>query len=90
MRRTLLALLFFIALVAIWSAIVRAQIWSPILLPSPASVAEYLTSAFRDGTLLQATSVTLRRLLLGYFIGLAIGLPLALSSTADTRITTEP
>ena len=63
MRRTLLAVLFFIALVVIWSAIVRAQIWSPILLPSPGSVAEYLASAFRDGTLLQATSVTLRRFL---------------------------
>jgi len=78
MRRTLLAILFFIALIAIWAAIVRAQIWSPILLPSPRSVAEYLLSAFRDGTLLQATGVTLRRLLVGYFIGLAIGLPLGL------------
>src|SRR5438132_706599 len=52
MRRTLLAILFFVALIAIWAAIVRAQIWSPILLPSPSSVAEYLLSAFRDGTLL--------------------------------------
>src|SRR5438067_2366744 len=78
MRRTLLAILFFIALIAIWAAIVRAQIWSPILLPSPRSVSEYLVGAFRDGTVLQATGVTLRRLLLGYFIGLTIGLPLGL------------
>ncbi len=83
MRRTLLAILFFIALVAIWSAIVRAQIWSPILLPSPGSVVEYLASAFRDGTLLQATAVTLRRLLLGYFIGLAIGIPLGLLTASS-------
>ena len=78
MRRALLAILFFVALIAIWDVLVRAQIWSPILLPSPKSVAEYLASAFRDGTLLQATAVTLRRLLIGYFIGLAIGLPLGL------------
>src|SRR5438445_5815005 len=83
MRRTLLAILFFIALVAIWTAIVRAQIWSPILLPSPGSVVEYLASAFRDGTLLQATAVTLRRLLLGYFIGLAIGIPLGLLTASS-------
>src|SRR3989440_9836111 len=83
MRRTLLAILFFIALIAIWAAIVRAKIWSPILLPSPRSVVEYLTSAFRDGTLLQAIVVTLRRLLVGYFIGLAIGLPLGLLTASS-------
>jgi NitT/TauT family transport system permease protein len=83
MRRTLLAILFFVALVAIWSAIVRAKIWSPILLPSPRSVGEYIIGAFRDGTLLQATGVTLRRLLLGYFIGLAIGLPLGLLTASS-------
>jgi NitT/TauT family transport system permease protein len=84
MRRALLACLFFVLLLAIWSAIVRAHIWSPILLPSPGSVGEYLSGALRDGTLLQATIVTLRRLLLGYLIGLAIGLPLGLF-TASSR-----
>ena len=83
MRRTLLAVLFFVALVAIWAAIVRAKIWSPILLPSPRSVGEYLISAIRDGTLWQATAVTLRRLLLGYFIGLVIGLPLGLLTASS-------
>jgi NitT/TauT family transport system permease protein len=82
-RRALLAILFFVALVAIWTALVQAQVWSPILLPSPKSVAEYLTSSFRDGTLLQATAVTLRRLLLGYVIGLAIGLPLGLLTASS-------
>lgn len=78
MRRTLLAILFFVALVALWSAIVRAKIWSPVLLPSPHSVWDYLVNASRDGTLVSASMVTLRRLLSGYAIGLAIGLPLGL------------
>jgi NitT/TauT family transport system permease protein len=78
MRRFLLAILFFVALVAIWAVLVKAKIWSPVLLPSPRSVGQYVMGALRDGTLLQATEVTLRRLLLGYFIGLAIGLPLGL------------
>src|SRR5207248_7679011 len=38
----------------------------------------YLVNAARDGSLVSAASVTLRRLLIGYFIGLAIGLPLGL------------
>ncbi|HVI81542.1 MAG TPA: ABC transporter permease [Chthoniobacterales bacterium] len=83
MRRALVAILFFIALIAIWSAMVRARIWSPILLPSPGSVAKYLESAFRDGTLLQATAVTLQRLLFGYVIGLAIGLPVGLLTASS-------
>src|SRR5436189_3759637 len=78
MRRTLLAVLFFVALVAIWAVLVHAEIWSPVLLPSPRNVVDYLVSAARDGTLFSASSVTLRRLFLGYFIGLAIGLPLGL------------
>ena len=82
MRRFLLATLFFVALVTIWHFVVAAGFWSPVLLPSPLSVAQYLFSAARDGTLLQATTVTVRRLLLGYIIGIAIGLPLGLFTSA--------
>lgn len=82
MRRLLLASLFFLVLIAIWHFLVRAGVYSPVLLPSPQSVGEYLVSAARDGTLLQATSVTVRRLLIGYFIGILIGLPLGLFTSA--------
>jgi NitT/TauT family transport system permease protein len=86
MRRTLLAILFFVALAAIWAEVVRAKIWSPVLLPSPASVWEYLVAAVRDGTLLNAAAVTLRRLLIGYLIGLLIGLPLGLLTASWTFV----
>jgi NitT/TauT family transport system permease protein len=84
MRRILLALLFFIALVAIWAVLAHAEIWSPVLLPSPRSVWDYLVNAARDGSLFSASSVTLRRLILGYFVGLAIGLPLGLLTASLT------
>ena len=83
MRRTLLATLFFIVLVAIWHFLVKAGIYSPVLLPSPKSVGDYLVGAAKDGTLLQATGVTVRRLLVGYFIGIVIGLPLGLFTSAS-------
>src|ERR1041384_3670420 len=76
MRRLLLATLFFLALIGAWHLLVKSGRYSPVLLPSPQSVGEYLIGAVRDGTLLQATVVTVRRLLVGYFIGVAIGLPL--------------
>ena len=83
MKRAILAILFFGALVAIWSALVRAEIWSPVLLPSPGAVLDYLAGAARDGTLLSASAVTLRRLLIGYFIGLIVGLPLGLLTASS-------
>ena len=46
--------------------------WSPVLLPPPRAVAEYLWDALRDGTLLDAAGVTLQRLLAGYAIGIAM------------------
>jgi len=86
MRRTLLAILFFVALVAIWTAIVRAKFWSPVLLPSPLNVWDYLVGASRDGTLLSASLVTLRRLLIGYVIGIAVGLPVGLLTASLTFV----
>src|SRR3954453_6513763 len=83
MRRFLFATLFFSVLVTIWHFLVKAEIYSPVLLPAPQSVCEYLVGAARDGTLFQATSVTVRRLLVGYFIGIMIGLPLGLFTSAS-------
>lgn len=84
MRRTLVAGLFFATLVLAWQAMTMTGRWSPVLLPSPASVGEYLWTSLADGSLLDATWVTMRRLLLGYAIGVAIGLPLGLlSSTSE-------
>jgi NitT/TauT family transport system permease protein len=78
MKRFILSALFFIALLAIWHLLVLAKVWSVVLLPDPISVLEYLKGAVGDGTLLQASLVTMRRLLAGYVIGIAAGLPLGL------------
>ena len=78
MKRFILSALFFIALLSIWHFLVLAKVWSPVLLPDPISVWEYLKGAAGDGTLLQASLVTMRRLLAGYVIGIAAGLPLGL------------
>ena len=69
MRRGVVAISFFVALLAAWQAMVISGRWSPVLLPEPTSVAAYLWGAAADGSLFEATSVTLRRLILGYAIG---------------------
>ena len=54
------------------------------ILPPPENVAEYVWGAVREGSLIEASAVTLKRLLIGYAIGLAIAIPLGLLiSTSD-------
>jgi hypothetical protein len=65
MRRLILSALFFLVLLLIWHGLVAAKIWSVVLLPDPISVGDYLRGAAADGTLLQASLVTMRRLLTG-------------------------
>jgi sulfonate transport system permease protein len=78
MRRVFVVIVFFVLLLGMWEVLVRMKIWSPVLVPSPFSVASYLVEAIKDGTLLRATVVTTRRLLIGYALGLVFGLPLGL------------
>jgi NitT/TauT family transport system permease protein len=85
MKRALIALAFFAALIGIWELAVRSGRWSAVLLPSPLYVAEYIWFALLDGTLVESTWVTLKRLLVGYAAGVIIGLPLGLlTSTSET------
>jgi sulfonate transport system permease protein len=84
MRRALVAVTFFLLLIGLWQLATLSGRWSSVLLPSPAMVCEYLWGALRDGSLTEAVEVTLRRLLIGYAIGVVIGLPLGLlTSTSD-------
>jgi NitT/TauT family transport system permease protein len=78
MKRFLSAAAFFAGLLIIWEILVRAKIWSPVLVPSPLTVGDYLLGAVRDGTLLDAASVTMKRLILGYTFGILLGLPIGL------------
>lgn len=76
MKRFLFVIAFFAVLIGLWELAFRAKVWSPVLLPAPAQVVEYLKNAAEDGTLWRAIVVTMRRLLMGYFIGILGGFPL--------------
>ena len=84
MRRALVIAAFFLLLLGLWQLTTLSGRWSAVLLPSPVMVGEYLWDALRDGSLTEAIEVTLRRLLIGYTIGVVIGLPLGLlTSTSE-------
>lgn len=82
MKRFATAVIFFALLLAVWhygrEFMVSTKRWSPVLVPDPLSVWQYLRAAAADGTLFQALWVTTKRLLLGYILGVIIGVPLGL------------
>jgi NitT/TauT family transport system permease protein len=78
-RRYATPALTFLALFVVWQALSWSGVWPRVLLPSPLDVASYVVRGFADGTLAKAMLVTMWRLLVGYAIGLVIGLPLGLA-----------
>jgi NitT/TauT family transport system permease protein len=83
MKRVVPPMILLVVLIGAWGMASSSGHWSPVLLPSPVSVAEYLWGGLLDGTIAEAIGVTLKRLLVGYAIGLMIGLPLGLLTSAS-------
>src|SRR5438094_304320 len=81
MKRFLSAAFFFVVLLFLWQAFFRAKIWSPVLLPSPLQVANYLKGAIEDGTLGHATALTMgsKRLHIWLTVILPASLPFIVS-----------
>ena len=77
MRRFLLATSFFAVLIVIWEVMVRTGVWNQVFVPSPLDVGRYFLN-FRENSLIEGSWVTIKRLLLGYAVGLVLGLPLGL------------
>ena len=73
-----LRLLFFIALLAVWEALFRLRLWPSYVFPSMSSVGASLVAGIADGSYPLAIAVSLRRILVGYGLSLAIGIPLGL------------
>ena len=78
MKRFFAAAAFFAGLLFLWHMLVVWKVWSPVLLPDPQDVWKYLVSAVQDRTLFEALWVTMKRLLIGYIVGVIAGIPLGL------------
>lgn len=78
MKRALLATGFFALLIAIWEVLVRMGVWNPVFVPEPLDVGRYFINGFKDRSLFESSWVTIKRLLLGYAVGLGLGLPLGM------------
>jgi ABC-type nitrate/sulfonate/bicarbonate transport system, permease component len=70
--------LVFAAVFGVWQWVTASGLISPILLPSPLDTLRFLRDSFFDGMLTEAFLVTLRRLVVGYMMGLGLGVLMGL------------
>ena len=75
MRRFIGSTFFFGLIFGIWQVLVSTGVWSP---PGPLDVGAWLVKSAGDGSLVQALGITCRRLIIGYVIGVIVGIPMGL------------
>ena len=78
MKLFLPAVLIFAALIGLWEYAAKYADVSAVLFPAPSEVWSYLVGAAKSGQLFSTTFVTLRRLAVGYLIGIGLGIPLGM------------
>lgn len=78
MKHTIITVSFFLLLIVLWHVLSSSGVWSPVLFPSPEAVFTYLYGVAINGVLPEAIWITIKRLLMGYAIGLVIGIPLGM------------
>ena len=69
---------FFAALLAFWALLAGRHVWDETLFPGPLAVGRTLWGLVIDGSLPDAVAVSLRRVIVGYLLSLAIGVPLGI------------
>jgi len=78
---------FYAGLVILWQTLYKLKIWPPYVFPSPVNVLEALRQGFADHSFWIGLVVSMKRVVLGYFIsvvlGIAIGLGMASSRSLE-------
>lgn len=77
-RHTLVAILAVVVVVGFWELWVRMNDISALYLPAPSRIAQATWEMIQDGTLIDATGLTLWRIFSGFALAIAIGVPIGL------------
>ncbi len=85
-RRRWITVAFFALLVLLWQAVYALRFWPVYLFPSPGDVLETLIRGIADGSVVDGVAASLRRLLIGYCVSVAVGVPLGFISGRITII----
>jgi NitT/TauT family transport system permease protein len=68
--------IFYAALIGTWVVVAKLRVWPPYLFPAPKDVAESLWAGFVDHSFWIAIGISMKRMLIGYAISVAIGIVL--------------
>jgi sulfonate transport system permease protein len=83
MKKLAKQLIFYSALLGIWALLAKLHIWPPYLFPAPWSVADSLWAGFSDHSFWIGIVVTMKRMVIGYSISVALGMILGLAVASN-------
>jgi len=75
-----------IVLAVLWYAVTEKRLWSPYLLPSPKRVIQTFWELANNGQLISNILISLQRMVIGFLISAALGIPLGLIFAVSPRI----
>ncbi len=83
MKKLFRQVIFYSALLGIWALLAKLRIWPPYLFPAPWSVADSLWAGFSDHSFWIGIAVTMKRMVIGYGISVALGMILGLAVASN-------
>ena len=75
--------IFYSFLLLLWVALAKARIWPPYVFPTPWGVWDSLKTGFEDRSFWIAIAVSMRRMLMGYALSVALGMILGLGVASN-------
>ena len=83
MKRAARQVIFYAILISLWVLLAKLKIWPPYIFPTPWGVLEALRGGFKDHSFWIAIAVSMKRMLLGYGIAVALGMVLGLGVASN-------
>ena len=83
MKRAASSIVFYAALLGLWTLLAKLRIWPPYLFPTPWGVGEELYYGFADHSFWIAIAVSMKRVLIGYAISIVLGMILGLGVASN-------
>ena len=83
MKRVARFVIFYAALLGLWTLLAELKIWPPYLFPTPWGVGQSLWAGFADHSFLIAIAVSMKRVVIGYAISVVLGMVLGLGVASN-------
>lgn len=83
MKKLSKQVIFYSLLIGIWALLAKLHVWPPYLFPAPWSVADALWAGFADHSFWIGIMVTMKRMLVGYGLSVALGMMLGLGIASN-------